>query len=253
MRRMFWVRFTQCRLWNFHRQVLRLKWDLFVWSGNMADELFRGKRWAWITLWFLRLQYSKKGMHKTMSYFISQKDLSPINFTWKMSRMLVWSTRWEWLNSWAPPQILMSQCANHNKVATLHLEYVIYPIFLPIRMQRIPQKLKIFRILDWTIPCEHKGHFYVSIKVSRLHQNKHHWCSCKVCIGVAIIDWSQHPRMSSQHNKNMTTSTISYIFRWPPTCTTHVSMDRYPCWLHVYSHFDHKGASWVRLMGCLGS
>ena len=35
---------------------------------------------------------------------------------------------------------------------------------------------------------------------------KHHWCSCKVCIEVAIITWSQHPNMSSQHNKNMTIS-----------------------------------------------
>jgi hypothetical protein len=43
-------------------------------------------------------------------------------------------------------------------------------------------------------------------EIFHFYQNKHHWCSCKVCIGVAIIDWSQHHCMSSQYNKNITIS-----------------------------------------------
>ena len=54
-----------------------------------------------------------------------------------------------------------------------------------------------------------------------------------VCIKVATIDWSQHPHMSFQHNKNMTTSHfdiflhILIIYK----LHGHVSMRRYPCWL----------------------
>ena len=43
------------------------------------------------------------------------------------------------------------------------------------------------------------------------YQNKHLSCSCKVYIEVTTIDLWQHPHMSSQHNKNMTTS-HSHIF-----------------------------------------
>ena len=38
------------------------------------------------------------------------------------------------------------------------------------------------------------------------NENKHLWCSCKGSIGVATVDWSEHPHTSSQHNANMTTS-----------------------------------------------
>ena len=56
-------------------------------------------------------------------------------------------------------------------------------------------------VLTWTL--------YRKIKHTHTHmcQNKHHdWCSCKFCIGVANIDWNQHPHTSSQHNKNTSTS-----------------------------------------------
>ena len=43
-------------------------------------------------------------------------------------------------------------------------------------------------------------------KKTHCYHDKHHQCACKACIGVAIIDWSQHPHMSSQQNNNMTTS-----------------------------------------------
>ena len=57
-----------------------------------------------------------------------------------------------------------------------------------------------------------------------LYQNKHLSCSYEVCIEVANIKWSQHPHMSSQHNKNMTTShfdilsNISIIYKSHSSC-----------------------------------
>ena len=60
---------------------------------------------------------------------------------------------------------------------------------------------------------EHKGHIYMTITKLYFYQNEHHQCSCKVHIGVATVDWSQpHPHMSSQHNKNMTTSHFDILF-----------------------------------------
>ena len=49
----------------------------------------------------------------------------------------------------------------------------------------------------------------VSMNVKDLYQSKHHWCSCKVCIEVVIIDYNQHPCANSQRNKNMTTSHLN--------------------------------------------
>ena len=46
----------------------------------------------------------------------------------------------------------------------------------------------------------------MNIKQIHLYQNKHLRCSYQVCIEVATIDWSEHPHMSSQHYKNITTS-----------------------------------------------
>ena len=54
-----------------------------------------------------------------------------------MSGMHVSYIRREQLNSWAAPQILVPKCATHNKLATLQLEYIKYPIFLTTYMQRI--------------------------------------------------------------------------------------------------------------------
>ena len=46
-----------------------------------------------------------------------KKMLWTIKITWNMSEMLVWSTRWEQLNSWEPPQILMPKCAKLDRLA----------------------------------------------------------------------------------------------------------------------------------------
>ena len=68
-------------------------------------------------------------------FYFSKKTFDQLNPPIKMSGMLVWSTRWGQINSWVPPQILMSKCANHNRLATLHLEHVDCLIFLTTKMQ----------------------------------------------------------------------------------------------------------------------
>ena len=113
-----------------------------------------------------------------------------------MSRMLVWSIGWERLNNWAPRQILMSKCANHNQLATLHLEYANCPIFLTTHTQGIAYKLESVQMVDVSIKVVLHSHW----EIIHLYQNKHHWQSCKVCIGVATIDKSQNPHMSSSTN-----------------------------------------------------
>ena len=120
MKGLFGVHFTQCWLWNFDGQILRLKWNLSIGSCNMETELFWGGNGVGITLWNFWIITMKEGMQK------------------KMCGMLVWSTRWEQLYSWASPHILMPKCANNNRLTTLHLEYVNCSIFLKIYMQRMP-------------------------------------------------------------------------------------------------------------------
>ena len=78
--------------------------------------------------------------------------------------MIEWSTRWEQLNSWALPQILMPKYAIHYRLATLCLEYANCPIFLTTFVQRIPSKWKECANVRLNGRYEHKGHFYMNIK-----------------------------------------------------------------------------------------
>ncbi len=64
------------------------------------------------------------------------QDLWLVKFTWEMSGKLVWSTRWEQLNSWVPPQPFMSKCANPNRLAY---------------MQRTLYKFESIQMLNWTV------------------------------------------------------------------------------------------------------
>jgi len=59
---------------------------------------------------------------------------SPTNW----AECLCGSLNEEQLNSWAPPQIFMLNCVNHDKLLTLHLKHVKRPIFLTTYMQKIP-------------------------------------------------------------------------------------------------------------------
>ena len=153
------MHFTPCRLWNAHGQVLRSKWDLSLGFGNMGDELFQGKNeHEWPFGFFFKYNTWRKGCTRKCHVLF----LWPIKFSRKMSIVLVWSTRWEQLNSWASPHILMPNYANYNKPTTLHLEHVNFSIFLITCMQNIPYKLKspFVKLNDL---CEHKGHFYMNI------------------------------------------------------------------------------------------
>ena len=116
------------RIFHIHgKYVMQRGWHIYI----MVQGKRNLKNWATILI-----ENKKKkrilGDHARVKYL----DLWPIKLTWKMSGMLVLSTRWEQLDNWVSPQILMPKCANHNKLATLYLEYVT--IFLTTYMQRIP-------------------------------------------------------------------------------------------------------------------
>ena len=76
-----------------------------------------------------------------------------------MSGMLMWSTRCRQLNRWAPPQILMPKCANHNRLATLHFEYVNCPIFLTTNIQRILKIIREWPNVKWMVDVSTKAIF----------------------------------------------------------------------------------------------
>lgn len=198
-------------------------------------------------------------MHKKMHVFPQKNVLWPIQFTLKMSGMLMWSIRWEQLSSWAPSQLLKPKCASHNMLVILHLEYVNYPIFLITYIQRIPwisrvvQKLK----LNGQRPLSTKAICMITLKNINIniknyfYGNKHHWSSCKGCmrvatwqplVGVNTLTWSPNTWTwplplwhFSTHSKHL------QIVRL-------LSMGRYPCWLNFYKLFDCEWMHWVWLM-----
>ena len=51
-----------------------------------------------------------------------------------------------------------------------------------------------------------------TIGVSTKTISHEHQTTFEVCIEVATIDWSQHPHMSSQQNKSMTTTSHFDMF-----------------------------------------
>ena len=168
-----------------------------------------------------------------------------------MSRMLVWSTRRE-LNSCASPSVLVPKCANHNRLATLHLKYVNCLVFLTTYMRIVPSKSKNVEMLDsmvnvsknaistWALKELLKNHFY---------QNTYLWCSCQVCIEVVNINWGQHPHVSSQYTKNMTTSPF-----WQKKIahSNHLKIARLmSLWVGIHVGFSYLIADeWVRQGSC---
>ena len=101
-------------------------WDFETWGMNYVEG-GGGDGHEWL-LEFLEYDNWKKGCTRKYHIWCPKKTLDQTYFTWKMSKILVWSIRWEQLDSWAPPQILVQKWAAHNKLPTLHLEYVNYPI-----------------------------------------------------------------------------------------------------------------------------
>jgi hypothetical protein len=92
-----------------------------------------------------------------------ERNLSPIKITWKMRECSC--DPLDGNNSIVGNfHKLSCQCANHNSLATLHLEYVKCPIFLTMYMQRIPKKNREYPNIGLDGSCEHKGYFYMNIK-----------------------------------------------------------------------------------------
>ena len=162
-----------------------------------------------------------------------------------MRGTLVWSTWWEWLNDWAPPQIRMPKlqtmigkppCIWEYACKTSHISNHTYAKnSLNIKECQI---IRIERLVWAQRPFSHEH-----LKKNHIYQNKHHWCCYKVCNGVATTHWSQHPHMSSQHNqKALPLSSLTFfsphsIHLQMAQLTCFVS--RSPCQLNVYTYFNH--------------
>ena len=84
----------------------------------------------------------KKGMHMEIVIFYSPPPQNKkaylwlVEYIWEICEMYLWCTRWDQLNSWVPPHVLIPKCANHNELATLQLEFITYSMFLIVYMQR---------------------------------------------------------------------------------------------------------------------
>ena len=103
--------------------------------------------------------YEGRDAQENGTFYTPKKTFGRIEVTYKMTRMLLWSTRWEYRNSWAPSQILMPTCAIHKKLATLQLQCVNYPIFVNTYMQRILSKLEIVQMWNQTVDVSIKAIF----------------------------------------------------------------------------------------------
>ena len=155
-------------------------------------------------LYFLNDDNGGRDVQENTMFLSAQKILWPKNLTWITSEMFLWSIGREQLVRWAPPQILMPKCTNHNKLVTFAFGVcklgVNYPILQPHRCKKNPQKQDSIQNLDWTVDVSTTDFLNEHWKVFHFHQNKHHWCSCKVrhWSGVNALTWSPNT------TKNMT-------------------------------------------------
>ena len=99
-----------------------VKMGLFLGSWYMGDELWRGGEMGTNNISYFKITIIEgSNAQENPMFYPLKKNLWHIKFTWKRSGRLVWFTRWEQLNNWASPWILMSKCAIHSRLATLHL------------------------------------------------------------------------------------------------------------------------------------
>ena len=84
-------------------------------------------------------------------------------------------------NYWAPPPILMpnfAKVAMHNRLATLHLEYVELSHISSNMYAKKPQNVESVRIFNWMVDVSTKAFLHERQKVLHL------WCYRKVSIEV---------------------------------------------------------------------
>lgn len=127
------IHFNQCWLWTFYVQLLRLEWEIALGFWNMGNLVFRRKNMYELPPWVSLFNIWRKGCTWKCHVLPPLKTFNQSNSP--MSGKLVWSTRCEHLNSWATPQILMPNCANHRRFTTLQLEHTNCPTFFTTCMQ----------------------------------------------------------------------------------------------------------------------
>ena len=163
----------------------------------------------------------------------------------------MWSTRWEHLHSWAPPQILVWKCTNHNRLVTMHLEYVNYPMFL---INHIYAKNSLrnweYSNVKMNTWCEHKDLFQKNIKkhfqfyqINIFEVHAKSALKWKLLIGINTLTWAPN----TIETWPLPTWTYFYTIYSSTNCMARVSIYRYPCWLDVYSYFNYGWMSQVDL------
>ena len=120
-------------MWEFHRQILRIEADLSIRSWNMENELFRKKKWAWVIFWNLKSKtIDERDAQEKVVFYSIKRTFTHSNAPGKWVECLCDPP--DGNNSIAEH---LPKCANHNRLATLHLEYIECRIYLITYMQRI--------------------------------------------------------------------------------------------------------------------
>ena len=149
---------------------------------------------------------------------------------------ILWSTRQEQPNNWASPQVLMHRFENYNRLATFQFNHISCPMFLTTCMERIPQNLDSMQKLNWTIDVSMKDIIYLNITkcFTSIKKNNTIDIQAKFASECQAFDGSQHPHMSSQHNKNMTTSHLNVSFFFAHS--NHLQIARVRClWVDIHT------------------
>ena len=181
-----------------------------------------------------------------------EKDLWSIDSLAKWARMLVCDPL-DGKNSIVEhlPQIFSLECTNHNKLATLHLEYVNCLVLLTTCMQSFFLKFWECRNLVLNAWCEHKLHFlhehekFIFIEMSVFDVHAKFVLNRQLLIRVNTL--TRAPNTTKTWP--LPTLTYFYTFKSSSHCIICVSVHRYPCWLGVIVFFFYCGRmNWVELM-----
>ena len=128
--------------------VVEFSWTSFEVKMGFVCRILKHGRWAimrekmgtndWV-LGLLDHSNWRKWCTRRCHVLSPEKRLLTNQITWKMSGILVWSTRWEQLNDWTFPQIIMWKSASHNGLVTLHF-------YMNIKKKLICTKINIFDV-----------------------------------------------------------------------------------------------------------
>lgn len=111
------------------------------------------------------------------------------------------STRWEQhggVSTNSHAKMYKQYHISHLAFGVYKLSHISYHIYVKISLKFI--EYPNFKLNN---QCDHKDCLLQECpKTYYSYQNKHHWCPCKVCIGVATIDQNQYPHRNFQQQEH---------------------------------------------------